>query len=89
MLSPPPCINHCPPSNEDERTDSLKHLILPQIEPSEGIGAGGREKNSEIAVMKWRETEKQINIWSREKRCHRGSAGEGQSRYKRVRGGDY
>lgn len=52
MLSPPPCINHCPPSNEDERTDSLKHLILPQIEPSEGMGARGREKNSEIVVMK-------------------------------------
>ncbi len=67
MLSPPPCINHCPPSNEDERTDSLKHLILSRIEPSEGMGARGREKNSEIVVMKWRETEKQINIWSGEK----------------------
>ena len=32
-LSPPPYINYCPPSNEDQRTDSLKHLILPRREP--------------------------------------------------------
>lgn len=46
MLASPPCINHCPPSNEDERTDSLKHLILPRIEPSEGMGARGRERKT-------------------------------------------
>lgn len=44
-LSPLPCINQCPPSNEDERTDSLNHLVLQTIEPSEGMTAGGREKN--------------------------------------------
>lgn len=60
MLSPPPCINHCPPSNEDERTDSLKHLILPAIEPSEGMSAGGERKNK-IVVMN---RKKHINIWS-------------------------
>lgn len=45
ILSPPSCINHCPPSNEGERTDSLKHLIPPPKEPSEGLRARGREKN--------------------------------------------
>jgi len=34
MLSVPPCISHCPPPNDGERTDSLKHLILPPTEPS-------------------------------------------------------
>lgn len=27
--SPPPRISHCPASNENQRTDSLAHLILP------------------------------------------------------------
>lgn len=59
ILSPPSCINHCPPSNGDKRTDSLKHLILPQTVPNEGMVASKREKklwrknnNSEIVVMK-------------------------------------
>lgn len=36
-LPPPPYINHRPPSNEDERTESLKHLILPQGVPNDGM----------------------------------------------------
>lgn len=44
MLSPPPCINHCPPSNEGERTGSLKHLIPTPIELRGRMGARQRER---------------------------------------------
>lgn len=51
MHSSPPCINHCPPSNGSERTDSLRRLILPSIHPSEAT-ARGDKKNLRIVVMK-------------------------------------
>lgn len=59
-LSPPPYINHRPPSNEDERTESLKHLVLPQTAPNDGMDPSETRRASKVVVIRQGETDQHI-----------------------------